>query len=146
MQTYVSFLDLVKSFSTRIRLSRSRRELSNEHFVFTCKIRLRYSRERAVQSLLIPTLSPTNHLPWVRSIALFTSTTLSRTRILPFADTATCARSGLANLTKPNPRANPLSLRFTMQRRGLNSRKATSSSSSAQSCGRAPTNTVASLS
>ena len=30
---------------------RSRQELSNEYLVFTCKIRLRYSRERASQSL-----------------------------------------------------------------------------------------------
>ena len=30
---------------------RSRQELSNEYIVFTCKIRLRYSRERASQSL-----------------------------------------------------------------------------------------------
>ena len=30
---------------------RSRQELSNEYLVFACKIRLRYSRERASQSL-----------------------------------------------------------------------------------------------
>ena len=39
-------------------LCRSRRELSHECLVFTCKIWLRYSRERAVRNFLI---SPTNH-------------------------------------------------------------------------------------
>ena len=37
---------------------RSRRELSTECLLFTCKIRLRYSRERAVKRLLIPTCQP----------------------------------------------------------------------------------------
>ena len=43
---------------------RSRQELSNEYLVFTCKIRLRYSRERASQSL--PTIGQKISWPKVR--------------------------------------------------------------------------------
>ena len=42
---------------------RSRQELSNEYLVFTCKIRLRYSRERASRRL--PKISQTLKKSWV---------------------------------------------------------------------------------
>ena len=42
---------------TYVKSCRSRQELSIEYLVRTCKNRLRYSTERAVQSLLIPTTS-----------------------------------------------------------------------------------------